>query len=136
MTITISLIVGNVLREELAKRGAVIRDRDIKASPIYKNFQPEEVWHKRIQEGKKHLKDVVGCDFLDKFFEELKKIHECGIILGDIKFGNVIIETDTGEPYLIDFEHSQDYSGRNKIAFGILKDRDIEKYNLHFSCEN
>lgn len=135
LTLTFSYIFGSVLREELAKKGAILRDRDIDNNPDYTHLTPEKRWLKRIQEGKRVLSDVVNLEFIEDLFIELKKVHASGFILGDIKYGNIIIEKISGKPYLIDFEHTKDYSKLGKKSFGVLCDQEIERLNLHFDTE-
>ena len=135
LTLTFSYILGPVLREELAKRGAVLRDRDVDNNPTFTSLEPEDRWLKRIQEGKHVLYDVIDQQFVENLFTQLKKIHACGFILDDIKYGNIIIEKRSGNPYLIDFDFSRDYPNLGKDTFRILRDHDIDKFNLHFNTE-
>ena len=47
LTLTYSYILGSVLREELGKRGAVVRDRDVP-----RNLSRAQGWRRRLEEGK------------------------------------------------------------------------------------
>ena len=92
LTLTFSYIQGPILREELAKRGAVLRDRDIDNNPNYNHLPHKKRWLKRIQEGKNFLYKVIDSQFVESLYTELNKMHASGFILDDIKYGNIIIE--------------------------------------------
>lgn len=135
LTLTFSYILGPVLREELAKRGALLRDRNVDNNPNYMSLDPKQRWLKRIEEGKRVLYGVIDTGFVEMLFAELNKVHESRFILNDIKYGNIIIEKRSGKPYLIDFDFARDYSKLQKNWFRILRDQDIENFNLHFNSE-
>ncbi len=135
LTLTFSFILGPVLREELAKRGAILRDCDVDNNPDYAHFTPKERQLKCIQEGKRVLYDVIDSQFVENLFTQLSKVHAYGFILDDIKYGNIIIEKRSGRPYLIDFDYAIDYSSLGENAFRILRDQDIKSFNLLFDTE-
>ena len=90
---------------------------------------------RRVPECKRVLSDVIDSQFVELLFTELNKIHEARFIWNDIKYGNIIIEERSGEPYLIDFDWALRYPNLGKKAFRILRDRDIEKFNTCFGTE-
>jgi len=134
-SLTISYIPGTVLREQLALRGATLRDRDVDENPHFIPLSPEARALKKIKEGKRYLREVVSQDFIEKLFDQVVKIHSAGFIIRDIKYGNVIVEKKTGNPYLIDFESSTNFTGKAYSAFRQLRDYDIEKFNIHFGTD-
>jgi len=132
LTLTFSYISGPVLREELAKRGAVVRDRDIEENAgLTRSGRRKRVLN-RIPECRRVLYDVVDSQFIELIFAELNKIHEARFIWNDIKYGNIIIEQQSGRPYLIDFDWALRFEELGKNAFRILSRRDIEKFNKCF----
>ena len=133
VTLTFSYIAGAVLREELAKRGAVVRDRDVDAHPAFAQLGRRESWLKRIHEGTRVLYDVIGVEFIESLFDELKKVHASRFIWGDVKYGNVIIEAKTGKPYLVDFDRAEHYPRLPSSLFQILRDQEVDAFNLHFA---
>lgn len=135
LTLTISFIPGPVLREELVAKGALLRDRDVDGNPDFARLAPEQRRLKRIEEGKRVLHEVVDHRFTDMLFGQMKKIHSAGFIVNDVKYGNVIIERKTGEPYLVDFELSMNFSGLGPACFRVLRDLDIEEFNLHYDAD-
>lgn len=135
LTITLEYVPGPVLREELARQGAILRDRDVAVHPLYRGLPPRKQRAKRIEEGRATLGRVLDDDAVEQLFVELKKIHAAGYILHDLKFGNVIIERRSGKPYLIDFDRTRAYPELSRLAFRFLRDRDIEKFNAHFGTE-
>ena len=131
-SLTLSFIPGRVLREELASKGSILRDRDVNTDPTFNKLSPKEIRLKRIDEGKKHLYSVIDNSFMEKLFQQITKIHSSNVFINDIKYGNVIIQRETGEPYLIDFELSEDVKGLGDKTKRTLMDSDIEQFNLHF----
>ena len=135
-TITMSYISGVVLREELGKRGAVLRDRDVNKNAEFAGLSSKEQWMRRICEGRKVLYEVVDRQFVDDLFNELKRVHSAGFVLNDIKYGNVVIEKKSQEPYIIDFDHARHASKVGLRVFQYQRDLEIERFNLHYDVEN
>jgi hypothetical protein len=135
LTITFEYLAGPVLREELAREGATLRDRDVALDPSYRRLPPRERHAKRIEEGKAVLGRVLDVEAIERLFAELKKIHAAGYVLHDLKFGNVILERSSGQPYFIDFDRARAYPQLSPLAFRFLRDRDYEMFNAHFGTE-
>ena len=135
LTLTMSYIFGSILREELAQKAACLRDRDTKNPSFLSDFDKKKQWLSRIQEGNRFLLDVVDSQFIERLFEELKKLHKSGFVWNDLKYGNIIIEKNSGHPYMIDFDRTDHYSKLPKTIFRILCDQEIEMFNLHFSTQ-
>ena len=133
--IYMSYIPGAVLREELAKRGAIIRDRDVEGNPPFEELNPRDRDLRRIHEGRKYLSECISKDFVDEIFHELKKCHALGVCLNDIKYGNIIIHSVSNKPYLIDFDASYSFRNAHGYYYDVMRDRDIEMFNLHFNEE-
>lgn len=131
LQIEMSYVAGTVLREALARRGAIVRDRDVERHELA-NVDPEERRLARIQEGRTRLATVVDDAFIEDLFRQLRIMHSQRIVWGDIKFGNVVIEKDSGKPYVIDFNSASYHPKLGDRAFRRLADCDIEKFNLHF----
>jgi tRNA A-37 threonylcarbamoyl transferase component Bud32 len=127
-----SFIPGMVLRELLASRGAKLRDRDVAKIPGFAELSPEKRRLERIAQGRMYLKDVVGQDFIDQLRVQVSKVHKAGILINDVKYGNVIIESETGRPYLVDFEMADNISGFRPGITKALLENDVEKFELHF----
>jgi putative peptidoglycan lipid II flippase len=135
LTITLEFLPGPVLREELARHGAVVRDRDVATHPSYSRLSPRKQRAMRLEEGKAVLDRVIDTQTVEGLFAELKKIHAAGYVLHDIKFGNVILGESPGEPYFIDFDRARAYHQLSPLAFRVLRDRDYVKFNEHFGTE-
>lgn len=135
LTLTFSYIAGRVLREELAGRGAVVRDRDIEDNPELTLSGKRKRAQNRIPEGRRVLNEVIDSKFIELVFAELNKIHKARFIWNDIKYGNIIIEERSGKPYLIDFDWALRFQELGENTFRILRDRDIEKFNACFGTE-
>lgn len=135
LTLTFSYILGTVLREALAERGAVVRDRDIEDNPELTRLGKRKRALQRISEGRRVLPNVINSDVIECLFAELKKVHQARFVWNDIKYGNVIIERYSGKPYMVDFDWALRYPDLSKNTFRILRDRDVEKFNACFETE-
>jgi hypothetical protein len=131
-SLTTAWIPGAVLREALAARGAIVRDRDVIQHPDFPSAPQVEHKEKRIEQGRRYLREVVDDRFIERAFQEMRKIHAAGFRINDIKYGNVIIERDSGDPYFIDFEGADDLRGLGRSLADALFDRDIQRFNQHF----
>ena len=131
-SLTVSYIPGSVLREQLAVKGSILRDKDVNKNPEFTQLSPKAIRIKRIEEGKKFIHSVVDGSFIEKLYDQISKIHLANVFINDIKYGNIIIEKKSGDPYLIDFEQSEDLTGLGNNTIRTLTDFDIEQYNLHF----
>lgn len=134
LTLTFSYIPGVVLSQELAKKGAVLLQRDV-SHQNYAHQSRKERRPLRIREAKKVLHEVIDADLAERIFVELSKIHAAGVIGNDIKYGNVIIEQYSGQPYWIDFEHAPYYPNLGRRLSQLLRERDIENFNLFFDTK-
>jgi serine/threonine protein kinase len=135
LTITFEYVPGAVLREELARQGAIVRDRDVRIDPSYRRMSPREQRARRIAEGRSVLDRVLDAEGIERLFGELKKIHAAGYVLHDIKYGNIILESSSGEPYFVDFDRARSYPHLSPLAFRFLRDRDYERFNQHFGTQ-
>lgn len=135
LQISTSFIPGYTIQEMLACHGALIRDRDIKQNMLLMSMMSKDRVNFYQKEGKRNLPFVINKQVLEKVYFLIKKSHEAGIELYDIKYGNVIIEKNTGRPYLIDFDSSRRYPNLFSKTFSIQRDRDIDKFNLLFNSD-
>jgi tRNA A-37 threonylcarbamoyl transferase component Bud32/SAM-dependent methyltransferase len=132
LTITFDYLPGPVLREELAKGGAILRDRDVAAHPEIRKLRRRQRRDRCIEEGRAVLDRVLDADAIERLFAELKAVHAAGYVLHDLKFGNIILDPPSGEPYFIDFDQARSYPDVSRLAFRFLRDQDYEKFNAHF----
>lgn len=131
LTITISYIRGIILKEELARHGAKVRDRDIGRNPG-NYFDKKKFINMKKEECKKYLYKVIDNNFIKKLELELNKLHSNGVINNDIKYQNIIIETKSKEPYILDFENSFVLDKTKGCKFRRLIKRDIYLFNKNF----
>jgi hypothetical protein len=135
-TLSMTFSNGKVLREELAKAGAVLRDRDVASSPEYRGEPERTLRLRRIAAGKKVLRRVVGDEFVQKLYRILQDAHLLGMTPMNIKYGNVIIEKPSGDPCLIDFEGACPLLPCGRFLFSLLRDYDTKEFNLHFGTHH
>ena len=117
----------------LSQHGAVVRTRDIRNNPSFSSLSSEQIVESYPREGKRHLESVVAPQFIEDLHSLVKRIHQAGVELYDIKYGNVIIERKTGKPFLVDFESARTYPRSHSKNFTVIRDRDTEKFNLFFN---
>ena len=135
LTLTFSYIPGVVLREELSRRGARLLNRDVDGNPDFMHLTREDRRLKCIEEGKRVLYDCVDPAQVDDIFTEIKRAHKAGVCICDVKYGNIIFERDSREPYLIDFDRSHYHGHSHGLRWEVERDGDIEQFNLCFNTE-
>lgn len=133
LTLTASLVPGSVLREALAERGARLRDREAGA-PSGSAEAREAAWASRVAQGRRVLGEVVDAGFVERLRADLKRAHAAGVILNDIKYGNVVIEARSGQPYWIDFDRADVFLWRGHPLFRYLAARDRQRFAMHFGA--
>jgi len=134
--LTTSFIQGKVLREELAKAGAVLRDRDVVGHQEYHGLCAEALRLRRIEAGRKILHQVASQNLADKLYQMLQDIHSVGMTPMNIKYGNILVDEASGEPWLIDFDGASPMIRWGKFLFSLLRDHDTEQFNLHFGTRH
>lgn len=107
--ITIAYIEGEVIREALVRCGARLRERDFDrmmdeyARSGYKGTKREL----RALEGSKYVSEIMDQDYLQRMAFELSRIFSAGVVVQDVKYGNILTEGATGLPFFIDFEGAE-----------------------------
>ena len=127
----ISYIPGPTVRQLLTVAGAKLLDTD-----TVSGRNPVEQWHNRIQEGKQYLPKVISPSITLRICEQIADIHRCGVCLYDIKYGNIIIDSRTQSPYLIDFEDSISFKRKTGWFYQKAMEYDRYLFNLHFAVES
>ena len=135
LTLTFSYIPGVVLREELSKSGARLLNRDVDGNPDFMHLTREDRRLKCIEEGKRVLYQCVDRVQVNDIFTEIKRAHKAGVCICDVKYGNIIFERDSREPYLIDFDRSHYHGHSHGLRWEVERDGDIEQFNLCFNTE-
>ncbi|MBI4787782.1 MAG: hypothetical protein HY782_12120 [Chloroflexi bacterium] len=135
LTLTTSYIAGRALKQELAARGANLFSRQPGKAAGPSALQRGRIRNHRAQEGRRVLSAIVGQPFIEMLYQELCAIHTAGVMDVDVKYGNIIVERQTGEPYWIDFEHASYYPNLSPHAFRSLRKPDAHKFNLFFGAK-
>lgn len=123
--VTVSFIAGDVVREMLALAGAPMRDRDLGTCGRVEN-------RRRTDEGRKIVLDVVSTATVARIASALAAIHLAGFVLEDVKFGNIILERHTGEPFYIDLERALPLGSLPAALAEHLLNIDWRKFEEHF----
>jgi len=135
LTITESYVQGRVLRDELAKRGAVPRDRDLVNDAAFHALPAEARRLAFVVKDPRVLAEVVDAAFVDSVFEQVRRIHDTGLVLYDVKYGNIVIEKRSGRPYLLDFDWSANFAPLGRWLHRFLRDMDTGRLNRLFGTE-
>lgn len=114
--LVINYIDGYVLREKIAKHGAMVRDIDKKINADL-GKSPEKYIDTDLI-----VKDLVSRELFQKIRESVNKVHQKKIQIVDIKYGNIIIKDD--KPYIIDFNNSRLYKYLPLFIFNQIKKSD------------
>lgn len=125
--ITITFVLGDVVRELLASAGAKIRDRDAPHVPYSRSVEQE-----RIREGRAFLPAVLSRRQIAQIAEGLASIHSAGFALEDVKFGNIIIEAHSGTPIFVDLERALPVGSLPAFLADYLRQLDLKKLREHF----
>ena len=102
LTLTFSFILGDVLRQVLARNGALVEERQL--TPDLKRLSRKERNTFRINASQAALKQSVSSTFIDDLLHQVELAHKQHIILNDIHYGNIIINHKSGKLFLIDFD--------------------------------
>jgi hypothetical protein len=129
---TSTYVPGTVLTERLATRSSGIRDRDVETSAGYEGLRGRKAWNARIQEGNRVLYETVARDFGRDVRQQLERIHAARVIWGDVKFGNIVVESGTGRPWLLDFDYAAHLPRLWDPLFRALCREEIAYYERHF----
>jgi hypothetical protein len=122
-TIWTAYIPGRVLRDALAECGARLLDRDLPPLP---HMDSRELRSWRIREGRQKLQEVAApARIRAELWRQVSCAHSAGIALSDIKFGNIILDAEDNQPWLIDFELSQCFVWSWNPLFVHLKHEDF-----------
>jgi len=134
-SLTVSYIHGKNLAEELAKRGVMIRNRDFMDNPEYRTMHNKERWKRAVEAARDVIYEVIDNKFVDELLEQMAKMHQHRICWNDIKYGNIMIEQNTGKPFLIDFDHAGYYPHASDWIFKQLSSRDLSLIRALFHLE-
>lgn len=133
LSITFAYIDGLVVRESLAQAGAPMRDRD--RQPGWTKRDTDRIYRERRLAGRALVDEVVGRDNIVRIGDALLGIHRAGYALGDVKYGNIIIESTTRKPYFVDCEMALPLRRFSPASATYLRDRDAETLNLLFGTD-
>jgi hypothetical protein len=129
--VTFDFIPGEVVREKLAVGGARLRDRDAIGEPRSRLGRRRQ-GKSRIAQGRRVARALLRPELIEQILAQVEKAHRAGIILHDIKYGNIVLAGEAEEPHLFDFEHARSYPGWGKLANRMLRDTDRVKFNRLF----
>lgn len=136
LTLTISYIKGDPLDDLIAKTEAETIYKDTEKGGNLVTLVSGQRRSRNIQQGSISLEGILDKTRIDELLAQLKKIHHSKIILKDIKYGNVMIERNTGKGFWIDFDYTRYYSNVSKPTFAFLRDIDIERFNFLFKTDS
>jgi hypothetical protein len=125
-SITETFVPGNVVRELLAQAGAHIRDRDANI-PVSRSGYEE-----RVRAGRPYVSKVMSKEQIEAVAAGIEAIHAAGFVLEDVKFGNIILPANSGEPIFVDLERALPIDSLPREFAEYLKQIDLRKFREHF----
>lgn len=125
-SITETFVPGAVVRELLAEAGANIRDRDVRASGRMSRHRV------RVGEGRRYVQKIMSEQQVAAVAAGLNAIHSAGFVLEDVKFGNLILAADSGEPIFVDLERALPIGSLPRALADHLIEVDLRKFRDHF----
>ena len=130
-----SLISGKTLRDSLADSGAeILLSQTQNDSELAKLDTNERLW-RILERGSKNLGQVVSGDIIEKLETAMDKIHAKRITGFSLTFGNVLVDSRTEQPCMIDFEGSRFHHKKSSLAFCYFRDLDRQKFNRIYKKE-
>ena len=78
---------------------------------------------------------MVGPEFVADLYEQVRVLHSHRFLLGDIKYGNIIIGDD-GRPHLVDLESAFRFREVPDSIFPLFASRNIDTFNDLFGTEH
>jgi len=99
----VDCIQGESLRNQAARAGAPVHDADVRSDPRLSQLSAQDLERREVQ----LLDASVGGDFRQEISEMAREITARGVAPLDVKLGNFIRGTRTGQLYWIDFEISR-----------------------------
>ena len=130
-----SLISGKTLRDSLADSGAeILLSQTQNDSELAKLDTNERLWL-ILERGSKNLGQAVSGDIIEKLETAMDKIHAKRITGFSLTFGNVLVDSRTEQPCMIDFEGSRFHHKKSSLAFCYFRDLDRQKFNRIYKKE-
>lgn len=134
--VTISFLPGHVLREELARRGARLRDRDWALPADASHEARREARRARIADGRRVARELLDERCIEDLFAVVRAAHRRRFVLHDLKFGNLIIERGSGRLDLIDFDAARHHRHLPWLAIRLMADWDVRMLDEHFGTDH
>jgi 2-polyprenyl-3-methyl-5-hydroxy-6-metoxy-1,4-benzoquinol methylase len=126
-----NLIFGRIVRDVLLEAGARIMNVQTKDDPELAGLSKGERLKRVVERGSALIHSCLSEEFLRKMKDQLDVMHACGLTGIVPTFGNVIVESQSGSPFFIDFEGAE-YHKSKDILFDFRRDQDRIKYNQRF----
>ncbi|NUM30850.1 MAG: hypothetical protein HUU47_00815 [Bacteroidetes bacterium] len=127
-----SLILGDTLRNVIVKNGGKILNADTDTEFKNSSLTNTQKINLILKRGTEIIKNIINENQYLKFEEEIKKIHHAGITNLSLTFGNIILEENTKNLIMIDYESTLLHKKRT-LFFHYCKNNDLLKYNNIFS---
>jgi glycosyltransferase involved in cell wall biosynthesis len=123
-----NLILGKTIRELLVVKGATIllaqTRSDSALAGLSERAKLEAVWAR----GRELLPAVVSQDLLLCLEQQIEQIHARGVTGVSFTWGNIVIEEQTGIPWLIDLDKARIARSVSSLTFQVFQHRDRQQY--------
>jgi len=126
-----SFIMGKNIGSELVLHGTSVSEQyqiDV-YYPGPGKWNPRDL-PSRVNHVRNCIRKEMNETFSSDLFRLIDLIHECGVIINDLKYGNIIKNSNV--PYLIDFDRSNFFYFKN-ARYLKKKNAERDKFNYLFS---
>jgi len=122
-------IPGQTVRDVLVNAGAEIlsvqTDNDRELAGMPPGAKIEAVWAR----GKALIPSCLPECFLCELETQVKKIHGCGVAGLSLTYGNIMMDPQSGAPWLLDFDGAQAYRSTSGPLFIFRRNQDLVTFN-------
>ncbi len=126
-----SFLIGENMGSLMAARGASV---DTQHEMMVNRPRPGTWTEESLRIPQRHtcmlaLASIVPVTILDELESMILRIHQMGVTVGDVKFGNVLLRQ--GRPLLIDFDWARLIKARSVAAL-LRRDEERDVFNFSF----
>jgi hypothetical protein len=100
MTIYRDYVDGDSIRHRVGNGGVIVHDLDLENSEQTCSLTRAELEEREIQ----LFSQVCGEELTPRIWDNVREINRCGVVLLDVKLGNIVVGNKSGCPYWIDLE--------------------------------
>jgi 2-polyprenyl-3-methyl-5-hydroxy-6-metoxy-1,4-benzoquinol methylase len=128
-----NLLPGRTIRDILVARGARILNLQTEGDPELAGLDRESRIEAILARGTALVPSCVSEELLQEMECQLERIHACGVTGMSLTFGNIIIDSQRGAPWFVDWEGARVHRTKSDLAFTYQRNLDRIKFNRFYS---